>query len=180
MRASDKRMGDLDNCAFALDGKRQFLRFYGRPKVAPLIIMDSPQGRGKVMFPPELEREAFRTATGELGWTREHISLVVDVIRSHGMGILGGELWWIHGQPPLWDLHIPQLVGPPAIYVWAADRLPSESWLDYVERGAADALDHVEKWPNALELPPGFEGRIMCSLAWVSEEEYSKLRRKAV
>ena len=76
------------------------------PKGRALILMDSRQGRGKFIFPRKLEREAFRTATGELGWTREHIPLVVDVIRSHGMGILGGELWWIHGQPPRWDLHI--------------------------------------------------------------------------
>jgi hypothetical protein len=69
---------------------------------------------------------------------------------------------------------------PPAIYTWAADRLPSESWPDFVERGATDALAHVEKWPNALELPPGLEGRIMCCLTWVSELEYGKLSRKAV
>ena|ERR1700719_324167 len=132
------------------------------------------------MFPPELEREAFRTDSGELGWTRAHIPLVVDVIRAHGMGILGGELWWIHGQPPRLDFHIPQRLGPPAIYTWAADRLPSESWPDFVERGATDALAHVEKWPNALELPHGLEGQIMCSLAWISELEYGKLSRKAV
>jgi hypothetical protein len=132
------------------------------------------------MFPPELERDAFRTANGEFGWTREQIPLVVEVLRSHGMGILGGELWWVRDESAHWDGLIPQRHGPPAVYTWAADRLPSEPWPDFVERGASDALAHVERWPNALDLPPGLEGRILCSLAWVSDLEYDQLTRKAV
>jgi hypothetical protein len=31
------------------------------------------------MFPPELERDAFQTANGEFGWTREQIPLIVEV-----------------------------------------------------------------------------------------------------
>jgi len=42
------------------------------------------------MFPLELESNAFR-AGDEFGWTREQIPLVVDFLRSHGMGVLGGE-----------------------------------------------------------------------------------------
>lgn len=50
------------------------------------------------MFPLELECDAFRTANGEFGWTREQVPLVVEVLRSHGMGILGGELWWVRDE----------------------------------------------------------------------------------
>ena len=131
------------------------------------------------MFPPELERDAFRTANGEFGWTREQIPLVVEVLRSHGLGILGGELWWVRDESSCFLL-IPQRHGPPAVYTWAADRLPSEPWPDFVERGASDALAHVERWPNALDLPPGLEGRILYSLAWASGLEYDQLTRKAV
>ena len=79
------------------------------------------------MFPPELERDAFRAGNGELGWAHAEIPLVVEVIRSHGLGILGGELWWVHDEPPRVDFLIPQRHGTPAVYTWAADRLPSES-----------------------------------------------------
>lgn len=46
------------------------------------------------MFPPELEANAFRASNGEFGWTREQIPIVVDILRSKGMAILGGELWY--------------------------------------------------------------------------------------
>jgi hypothetical protein len=131
------------------------------------------------MFTPELERDAFRADNGEFGWTRAQIPMVVGALRSRGMGILGGELWWVHGEPPRLDFLIPQRHGPPAVYTWAADRLPSESWLDFVERGASDALAHVEQWPDVLELPPVLDGRIVCSLAWVSEHEYEQLAPKS-
>jgi hypothetical protein len=119
------------------------------------------------MFPPELERDAFRADNGEFGWTRAQIPMVVGALRSRGMGILGGELWWVHGEPPSLDFCIPQRHGPPAVYTWAADRLPSESWVDF-----------VEQWPDVLELPPALDGRIVCSLTWVSEHEYEQLARK--
>jgi hypothetical protein len=45
------------------------------------------------MFPPELERDAFR-ADNEFGWTRAQIPMVVDVLRHKGLAILGRELWW--------------------------------------------------------------------------------------
>jgi len=59
------------------------------------------------MFPPELERDAFRADHGEFGWTRAQIPLVVDVLRSHGMGILGGELWWVRDESTRWDGLVP-------------------------------------------------------------------------
>jgi len=132
------------------------------------------------MFPPELVRDAFRADNGEFGWTRAQIPLVVDVLRSQGMGILGGDLWWVRVESTRWDGLIPQRHGPPAVCMWAVERLPSESWPDFVERGAPDALAHVERWPNALDLPPGLEGQILCSLTWVSDLEYDRLTRKAV
>jgi hypothetical protein len=132
------------------------------------------------MFPPELESVAFRTENGEFGWTRAQIPQVVEVLRSQGMGILGGELWWLRDESTSCYLLIPQRHGPPAVYTWAADRLPGESWSDFVERGASDALAHVERWPAELDLPPGLEGRILCNLAWVSESEYGRLPSRVV
>jgi hypothetical protein len=131
------------------------------------------------MFPPELERDAFRTANGEFGWTRAQIPLVVEVLRSHGMGILGGELWWIRDESTSCDGLIPQRHGPPAVYTWAADRLPSESWPDFVERGASDALAHVERWPNAQDLRPVWKGEFCAALHGFPESNTTGSRAEA-
>jgi hypothetical protein len=129
------------------------------------------------MFPPELERDAFRAENGEFGWTEAQIQLVVDVLRSHEMAILGGELWWVQEGSTRWDL-IPQRQGQRAVYTWATDRLATESWSDFVERGASEALAHARRWPTALDLPSGLRGRILCNLSWVSSLEYDQLTRK--
>ena len=133
----------------------------------------------KIVFPPDLERDAFRTDNGEYGWTRAQIPQVVNILRSLEMAILGGELWWVKDDSKGWDL-IPQRDGGRAVYTWAGDRLPGESWPDFVERGAADALAHVERWPTDLDLPPKLEGRILCNLCWVSQLKYWGLMRKKV
>lgn len=72
------------------------------------------------MFPADLERDAFRAraSNGEFGWTRAQIPLVVDVLRSHGIGILGGELWWVRDGFACWEGAIPQRRGRPGVYVW--------------------------------------------------------------
>jgi hypothetical protein len=129
------------------------------------------------MFPPELERDAFRADNGEFGWTQEQIPQVVNILRSQELAILGGELWWVKEGSKVWHL-IPQRDGQQAVYTWAGDRLPGESWPDFVERGAVDALAHVEQWPTKLELPLDLEGRILCNLAWVSHGEFDQLARK--
>lgn len=127
------------------------------------------------MFPPELERDAFRDGTGEFGWTRAQIPLVVDVLRSQGMGILGGELWWVRDGSTQWVGIIPQRHGPPSVYPWTTDRRPGEPWSDFVERGAADTLAAVERWPMPTDLPPDLPGRILYNLTWVSEAEFERL-----
>jgi hypothetical protein len=133
----------------------------------------------KIMFSPELERDAFRAHNGEFGWTRSQIPQVVNTLRSQKMAILGGELWWVKDGSTSWDL-IPQRDGRRGVYTWADDRLPAESWPDFVERGAASALAHVERWPTDLDLPPTLEGRILCNLTWVSHLEFDQLTRKKV
>jgi hypothetical protein len=126
------------------------------------------------MFPPELERDAFRTDNGEFGWTRTQIPQVVDILRSQELAILGGELWWVKDDSRGWDL-IPQEDGRQAVYTWAADRLPGELWPVFVERGAAEALAHVDRWP--ADLTPNLQGRILCNLTWASHLEFDQLMR---
>jgi hypothetical protein len=134
---------------------------------------------GEIMFPPELERNAFRADNGEYGWTRAQIPQVVNILRSRRMAILGGELWWVKDGSTSWDL-ITQRDGRRAVYTWAGDRIPGEPWPDFVERGAADALAHVELWPTDDDLLPNLEGRILCNLCWVSHLEFDQLTRKNV
>ena len=126
------------------------------------------------MFPPELERDAFRAYNGEFGWTRVQIPMVVGILRSHGMGVLGGELWWVRDGATDWDL-IPQRHGPPAVYPWETNRLSGEPWPDFVERGAKDALAAVERFPRPGDLPLGLTGRILYNLTWVSDVEFENL-----
>ena len=131
------------------------------------------------MFPPSIEREAFRASNGEFGWTRAQIPTVVDVLRSNGIAILGGELWWVREESKDWDL-IPQRQGPPAVYVWETKREPEEAWSHFLERGVSDALAAVERWPTPGDLPPDLSGRILYNLSWVSEAEFRELLKKRV
>jgi hypothetical protein len=127
------------------------------------------------MFPPELGRDAFRATNGEFGWTRAKIP-VVDILRRHGFGILGGELWWVRDGIPDWVGVIPQRHGAPAVYPWETKRLPEEPWLNFFEGAAADSLAAVERWPEPRDWPDDLVGRVLYNLTWVSEAEYGNLR----
>jgi hypothetical protein len=133
-----------------------------------------------VVFPPDLERDAFRNGN-EFGWTRAQIPLVVDILRSHGMGILGGDVWWIDGTTGsvyLSVLKLAQHEGIAVVYAWNTERRPGEPWSHFVERGASDALNAVERYPNG-DIPPDLPGRILYNLTWVSEAEFEELGSKA-
>ena len=132
------------------------------------------------MFPPELERDAFHATNGELGWSRLQIPAVVEVLRSHGLGILGGELWWVQEGSRDWVGLIPQRDGPPAVYPWETKREPGESWLDFVDRAAAETLAAVRRWPAPGDLPNELGRRILYNLTWTSEEEFDNLRTSVV
>ncbi|SRR6266567_3268857 len=132
------------------------------------------------MFPPELERDAFRASNGEFGWTRPQVPLVVEFLKSHEFGILGGELWWVRDGFADWTGIIPQRHGPPGVYPWVTNREPSEPWPRFVERGASDAIAAVERWPKPDDLPPDLPGRILCNLTWVSEAEFQELGQSGI
>ncbi len=124
------------------------------------------------MFPIELERDAFRTGNGEFGWTRAQISTAVEVLRARGIGILGGELWWVRDGTAIWHGCVPQRHGPPGVYTWVTERRTEEPWQDFVERGVAEALAAVERWPEPGDLPPDLPGRILYNLTWISKVAY--------
>lgn len=125
------------------------------------------------MFPPELERNAYRTSNGEFGWTREQIPQVVEILRTHAMGILGGELWYLDEEGRI-KPSVPQRHGPSVLYCWNTDRHKAEPWRNFVERGAADALAVAERWPEPGDLSPNLPGQTLCNLSWVSEPEFEK------
>ena len=128
--------------------------------------------QAEIVFPPELEQSALRADNGEFGWTRAQIPLVVDILRSRGIGILGGELWWVHdGIRGV----IPQRLGAPAVYAWETARRTGEPWDNFVERGSSDTLAAVERWPAAGDLPSDLPGRILYNLAWISEVEFQEV-----
>ena len=126
------------------------------------------------MFPLALERDAFRASNGEFGWTRAQIPVVVDVLRSNGIAILGGEVWWVGDGSRDWSL-VPQRQGLPAVYVWETNRGTDEPWAHFFERGASEALAAADRWPTPGDLPPDLPGRILYNLTWVSEVEFNEL-----
>ena len=130
------------------------------------------------MFPLEMELSAFRASNGEFGWTRAQIPMVVDVLRAQGIGILGGELWWVRDGRTDWGL-VPQRQGPAGVYAWETIREPGESWSCFLERGASDTLAAAERWPKSSDLPPDLPGRILYNLTWVSEAEFEQLGKIA-
>ena len=123
------------------------------------------------MFAPDLERNAFRSGNGEFGWTREQVSVVVETLRSRQLGILGGELWWIREGVEGWVGLIPQRHGPPAVYHWETNPRPGGTWMEFVERGASDALAAVQRWPGPDDLPRDIQGRILYNLTWAAETD---------
>jgi hypothetical protein len=127
------------------------------------------------MFPPELEREAYRISNGEFGWTRAQIPRVVEIIRSHKFAILGGELWWVGEGIPN-RAGVPQRSGPPGVYYWTTERGVWESWTGFVDRGATETLDAVNRWPAPDDLPPDLPGQILYNLCWVSADKYKTLK----
>jgi hypothetical protein len=128
-----------------------------------------------IVFPSELEREAYRTSNGEYGWTRAQIPQVVEIVRSHQLVILGGELWW-RGEGSLIYAGIPQRSGPPGIYYWTTERRLWESWTNFADRGATEALDAANRWPAPEDLPLDLPGQILYNLCWVSEDKFKTLK----
>ena len=131
------------------------------------------------MFPNELHQDAFRARNGEFGWSRAQIPAVVDVLRSHGMGILGGELWWVRDGLTDWEGLIPQWHGPPGVYMWQTKREPGEPSQNFIERGVSDALAAAKRWPMPDDLPLDLSGRILYNLTWISEGEFKKLTARS-
>jgi len=126
------------------------------------------------MFPSELEQDAFRANNGEFGWTRAQIPLVVEFLKAQGLGILGGELWWVRDGISGWVGLIPQRQGSTAVYHWETDRHNDETWPTFVERSVSDTLAAVEQFPGPDELPPDLPGRILYNLVWVSQTEFEE------
>ena len=127
------------------------------------------------MFPAELEQDAFRFR-GEFGWTREQAIAAIGILRHHHLAILGGELWYVRDgavQPS-----VPQREGPNALYVWSTDKQTGGIWVNFVQRGASEALSAVQRYPEPEDIPDDLPGRILYNLTWVSEAEFEKLGRK--
>jgi hypothetical protein len=108
------------------------------------------------MFPVELERDVFRSENGEFAWTRTQAIAVIEVLPRHNIAILGGELWWVKDDGQI-RISLPQLQGPPALYVWSTDRQPGDLWVAFVERGVSEASASVQWEPKPADIAPDFD-----------------------
>jgi hypothetical protein len=123
----------------------------------------------------EMEKvAAFRSSSGEFGWTREQAATVIAILREQSLAILGGELWLVLNGARGWTGLIPQQEGPDAVYAWETKRNPNEPWGTFVNRSADDSTAAVEKWPDSVELPRNLQGRILYNLTWVNEGKYGQ------
>ena len=153
---------------------RATIMFSRPPVINYEMDVRSPEPEGVSIFPAELERTAFRSANGEFGWTRAQIPVAVEALLAQGMGILGGELWWVPEGASDWVGPIPQRRDSPAVYVWESRRASDETWQPFIARSAAEALAAVERWPTPGDLPPDLAGRILYNLTWASEAEFKE------
>jgi len=133
--------------------------------------------QASVEFPDDLEKRAFRSGNGELGWTRRDVPAVISILEDRQRAILGGELWWVPEGETRWTGIIPQRVGHPGVYHWDTEREPGEAWLAYVRRCALHSLQAVDALPGSDDLPADLSGRILYNLTWVSEAEFLNLTR---
>ena len=124
------------------------------------------------MFPADLIQGSYSN-NGEYGWTRAQIPRVVEVLVAQRMGILGGEVWWVHRRL---EVLIPQRRSEtPFIYAWETRRRRDEPWHAFIQRAAAETVHIVQDWPGPDDLPTDLPGQILYNLTWLSEEDWSVL-----
>jgi hypothetical protein len=124
------------------------------------------------VIPKRLESEAFRAPNGEFAWTRNQARELVPILAAHQTAVLGGELWWVAGNPPDLSATIPQAEGPSAVYAWETRRQADERWLQFVDRCAVETLSAIMELPREGELPSNVQGRVLYNLTWATEKDY--------
>jgi hypothetical protein len=126
------------------------------------------------VVPTELERTAFQTPDGALGWNRDDARLAISALARQGLAVIGGELWWVPDVDRRWTVLVPRRGGDAAVQTWTTEREDGEDWPAFVGRCAAESTAAVERWPDPDDLPADLAGRILYNLSWVSETEYAE------
>jgi hypothetical protein len=121
-----------------------------------------------VQFADEIETAALRCG-GEYAWRRADALRAAHALADKELAILGGELWLLHETEVFGVL--PQHSGAPAVYHWRCERMPSESWSQFVTRACSESVSAIQDLPpeGEVETPAGAE--IYYNLTWVSEHE---------
>jgi hypothetical protein len=122
-----------------------------------------------MQFPRDLDDAAFRSENGEYAWQRSEALAAVRVLADSGRAVLGGELWFI-GSGEVW-VALPQPSGPAAVFCWATERRPDESWSTYVARSRGEALSAIQALPGeaGVTVPP--TAKVYYNLTWAGADE---------
>jgi hypothetical protein len=122
-----------------------------------------------MQFPQDLDDAAFRSENGEYAWQRSEALAAVRVLADSGRAVLGGELWFI-GSGEVW-VALPQPSGPAAVFCWATERRPDESWSTYVGRSRGEALSAIQALPGeaGVTVPP--TAKVYYNLTWAGADE---------
>jgi hypothetical protein len=136
----------------------------------PLLNLAMPHEPFPADFPPELVEAAF-VATNEAAWRPLLASVAVEWLAAHGFAVLGTELWLLQ-DGAIQSLPI-GTSGMRGVHGNVVNRGREESWDSYVSRAAAETLFYLRSF-NSADIVEA--GDVHFNVAWVSEEEFRKLK----
>jgi hypothetical protein len=118
-----------------------------------------------VGFPERLSEIAF--VNGEdVAWEQKDCAAAIEWLREANYALLGVELWIIKDSNIRTAIHTNSGA---ELYVSSCDPIKGETWRNYVERSAQDAVEHILAfvWPeDSLESPRP----VHFNLSWADRE----------
>jgi hypothetical protein len=138
---------------------------------------DSALDVARGLLPESLLKSAFKTLDGNYAWRRADLSAVMRTLADHQLAIVCGEVWLVEGN--LVSCLTPSKSGGWSVIAWDnRDRVPGESWDQFVRHSVEEALDAIQEL-NAEEsvLPDAIE-KLYYRVSFVDESGYARLKQK--
>jgi hypothetical protein len=117
----------------------------------------------------DLARRAFRDAEGGLAWKRADMQAVMAALHERGQAIVSGEVWFVKADGKTVVAALRDVHDRECSWIWNLERDPEEGWKSFVARCAEEARENIANWPEADDIPDGFDGVPHYHLAWKGE-----------